>query len=700
MATIQCTVQRSSWYQMYIEYTYTQNAKTNQTVITHALKLKQLTDSYDFNGNMNVTYYVAGTAYTYDGNIDIDNKGNKGYTITIKSGSKTVTHNADGTKTISFSCSGSCNSGGYGPGTISLSSTDVALARIDRTAPTVSHSTSNITANSFKINATSSVTADIWEYSKNGGTSYTQFSTTSGTTASVTLTGLSPNTIYSVIVKARKKSNEVYGYSTAANTKTLGGSVVTSATDVNIDVAEPQLLFSLTVYDSNYYHKLTVKNGNTTVFSVNLGKYTAGTSQAKTYTLTSSQRTSMLNQIPNATSFTATLEIKTYSDSAYSTQIGTESSKTAKMLTTPETSKPTFTAFTYQDTRSEVTAATEDDQVLVQGYSWLAVSATAGTAKNGASISSYSVEIGDVSKTASTTSIDVGIIDAKGAQMLKVTCIDSRGYSTSVTKTVNVLEYAKPKLSSYTLRRKDEIEDIIQLSFNGSFSPLKADGTTDTNSLKFAGYYYKRTDSNTWSSFVSIKNDVTVNSNSFSFSTNQLMIDANTALSLDTDYSWDFHLMIRDELDYYASYDLYAVIPQGTPIVAIRKRNNAYPFPRVGINNPSPSSALDVSGNIRMNGENVMGLVMDLTDQDLNTITEAGFYSQFSANNITDASSMHYPIVQAGFLEVLVGVYGGSTSGGMFLLQRYTGYECNYVFIRYRRNNTWGAWKQITTSTV
>lgn len=601
------------------------------------------------------------------------------------SGTITVAHNSDGKKSISVGFSTRV----YYSGAQEYGGT-MTLTNIDRTAPTVTHSTSNITANGFKISATSSVTADLWYYSTDGGSNYTQFSTASGTSASITLSNLSPNTSYSVRVKARKKSNQVYGYSTAAATKTLGGSVVTSASAVEIDVASPVLKFSLTVYDSSYYHKLNVKNGSTTIFSVNLGKYSAGTSQAKTYTLTSAQRTSMLNQIPKATSFTATIEVVTYSNSGYSTQIGSASSKTATMKTTSATSKPTFTAFTYSDSRSLTANATENDQVLLQSYSYLKIVATAGTAKNEASISSYSVAIGSVSKSFTSTTMNVGAISSSGSLTLKVTCIDSRGYSTSVSKTVKVLAYNKPKISSITLRRKDEIEDIIQLTFRGSFSAIKADGSTDTNSLYFAGYYYKRTDEKEWSSWVSIKDSVSVSGNNISFSTDQLMLSSSVALSLDPDYSWDFHLLIRDELNTLTSYDEYIVIPQGTPIVAIRKRNSSYDYPRVGINNPTPTAPLDVGGDIKMNGYRVLGFAAALDGtEDLNDLTSYGVWTQsLTASASTDKN---YPKAIAGFLEVLTNPSG-------YVLQRYTAYNCSAMYVRYKYDNSWSAWKSITIS--
>lgn len=145
MATITCTVQRSAWYEMYIEYSYTQDISKNQSTISHSLKLKQLTDTYDFNGKMTVDYTVAGEKFSYSDTVNIDDKGNKGYTKTIMSGTTIVTHNNDGTKKIEFSCSGECVSGGYGPGTISLSSTKVTLRTIPRASSITSVSSNNVT---------------------------------------------------------------------------------------------------------------------------------------------------------------------------------------------------------------------------------------------------------------------------------------------------------------------------------------------------------------------------------------------------------------------------------------------------------------------------------------------------------------------------------------------------------------------------
>lgn len=162
------------------------------------------------------------------------------------SGTITVAHDSNGSKTIAVGFStrvyiyGSQEYGG-----------SMTLTTIDRSAPTVTFSTSNVTANGFKISATSSATADIWQYSTNGGSSWTQFSTTASTSASVTLSSLSPNTSYTVRVRARRQYNHVYGTSGSSTVKTLGGAVVNSVNTVTADNATVSITINVTVYEAS-----------------------------------------------------------------------------------------------------------------------------------------------------------------------------------------------------------------------------------------------------------------------------------------------------------------------------------------------------------------------------------------------------------------------------------------------------------------
>ena len=506
------------------------------------------------------------------------------------SGTVPIVHDSNGKKTIKIEFVTSVYVGypmDYGG--------EMVLTDIDRTPPTVSCSVSNITSNGMKISATSSVTADIWEYSLDGGKTWTQFSTTAATTAAVSLSALKANTEYAVKCRARKKSNHVYGTSAQVDVKTLGASTIDKTYDFAVDVASPVLKFQLTVFDASFYHLLTVKAGARQLFQVSLGRLSAGTSD-RTHQLTAAQRTAVLDALYNVKSASLNILVSTFADSGYSNRVGGDSYKAARATTSAEVSGPVFGEFHYADVNDSVVSVTGDDQVLVQGLSELEIICHGCTAKNGASIKSHSVSIGNLSKTSTTPTFSAGIVTSCGDLLLTVTCTDSRGYSATQEKTIKVIEYEKPRIYSFTLRRRNEIEGLVQLSFAGNRSTIKADGETDTNALTAVRYRYKKTNADDFGEFVSIIDEVTGSEASFAFASLEL-------LELDPESSYDFQLQIRDRFGEATSLDEDAVLPQGTPLIALRKRNATYDFPRVGINNPSPTEALDVVGNIKVSGD-------------------------------------------------------------------------------------------------
>ena len=495
------------------------------------------------------------------------------------SGSLPIVHNADGTKTATVEfftrvyVFGSLDYGG-----------SMTLTNIDRTAPTVSCSISGITAYGFKISASSSATADIWQYSTNGGTSWTQFSTTAGTSASITLSSLSPNTSYSVRVKARKKTNQVYGTSGTSTVKTLGGGVINSCSTITADAATVSFKPNVTVYDASYSYYLSICNGATEYLALGARTWTAGTA-ARTITLTQTERADLLEAMASIKSFSATLKLVTKNGT---TQIGSTTSCTCTIQTTEANSAPTMTAFTYKDSRSNTTAVTGNDQLFIQGYSYLYITPGTATAKNGASIVKYAATCNGVSGSNTTGgAINLSTVSKAGTLDVVVTATDSRGYTVSSKQQITVIAYARPKVSSITLRRTNDIEAEMQLVFNGSISPITVGGT-QKNSLKYVQYRYKLTSESSYGSYTSILSSVTQNGTSFSYSNLELC-------SLDANSSYDFHVYIRDQLNTLSSVSLYFTVPQGTPLVALRKK-------KVGINTPNPEAALHVVGSARIEG--------------------------------------------------------------------------------------------------
>lgn len=579
---------------LYCTWSATQSVTGNYSDVTLNVYLKYYTISVGSRSDSTVS--INGVSETYTAAAISDSV--SGYDTTLlKTYTVRVNHNSDGTKTgvaLSASWRFSGTYSGVSIGWITASTT-VDLDSIDRTAPTVSCSVSDITASGLKISATSSATSDIWQYSTNGGTNYTQFSTTAGTSATKTLTGLSPNTTYSIKVRARKKSNQVYGASSAVSAKTLGGSTIGSVSALTADAATVSISINTTVYDASYTHKLQIKNGSTVYLEITGLSWAKGTA-ARTITLTAAQRTTLLTAMESVKSFTGTFALLTYSGS---TQIGTTATKTATVQTTEANSGPTMADFTYYDGRSTTATVTGNDQVFIQGYSYLYVTPGTATAKNNATIASYSATCNGVTLSNTTGAvINLSAVSKSGNLEVVVTATDSRGYTVSKKKNITVIAYDKPKVSSITLRRTNDIEAEMQLIFNGTISPITVSGT-QKNSLKYVQYRYKLTSASSYGSYTSILSSVSTSGTSFSFSDLELC-------SLDANSSYDFHVYIRDQLNTLSAVNLYFTVPQGTPLVALRKK-------KVGINTPAPEAELHVVGNAKVSGTVTAGTVTATT---------------------------------------------------------------------------------------
>lgn len=569
---------------LYCTWSATQSVTGNYSDVTLNVYLKYYT--LNVGSRSDSTVSINGVSETYTAQAINDSTADYDLTL-LKTYTVRVYHNSNGTKTGVPLSAYWRFSGTYSGTSITsiTASTTIDLDAIDRTAPTVTCSISNITANSFKIAATSSATADQWFYSLDDGGSSTLFSSTAGTSASTTVTGLSPNTTYYVRAMVRKKSNQVYGETSSVTVKTLGGAIINSCPTITADATTVTFKPNVTVYDASYSYYLSIYNGSTEYLALSARTWSKGTAD-RTITLSQTERADLLDAMASIKSFTATIKVVTKSGT---TQIGSTSSCTCTVQTTSANSAPTMTSFSYKDSRSATSTLTGNDQLFIQGYSYLYVTPGVATAKNGASIVKYAATCNGVTNSNTTgAAINLYEVSKSGTVDVVVTATDSRGYTVSSTQQITVIPYAKPKVSNISLRRTNDIEAEMQLTFNGSISPITVSGT-QKNSLLYVQYRYKLTSASSYGSYTSILSSVTQSGTSFSFSNLELC-------SLDANSSYDFHIYIRDQLNTLSALSLYFTVPQGTPLVALRKK-------MVGINTPTPDSALHVVGDGHFEGD-------------------------------------------------------------------------------------------------
>lgn len=383
----------------------------------------------------------------------------------------------------------------------------------------------------------------------------------------------------------------MYGESGATSVKTLGGAIINSCGTITADAATVTFSPNITVYDASYSYYVSICNGSTEYLALAARSWATGTA-ARSLTLTATERTTLLNKMASLKSFTATIKVVTKSGS---TQIGSTSSVTCTVQTTTANSAPTMGAFTFKDGRSATSTITGNDQLLIQGYSYLYVTPATATAKNGASIVKYAATCNGYTVSNTTgAQLNLSTIAKSGSLDVVVTATDSRGYTVSNTQKVTVIAYAAPKVSAISLRRTNDIEAEMQLTFSGSISPIMV-GSTQKNSLLYVQYRYKMTSATSYGAYTTITSSVTKSGTSFSYSNMELC-------NLNANSSYDFHLYIRDQLNTLSALNLYFTVPQGTPLVALRKK-------KVGINTPSPAAALHVVGDTKLEGAVSAGAV-------------------------------------------------------------------------------------------
>ncbi len=315
-------------------------------------------------------------------------------------------------------------------------------------------------------------------------------------------------------------------------------------------------------YSSSFTHTIRV------VFS-NWSK-TLATGVTNSYSWnTSSDSSNMYNQIPSAKSGTGTIYVDTYSGS---TLIGTKSITFKASVTN---SYPTFASsqVTYQDTNSSVVAITQNNQHIVRNNSTLQVIFTNATAKNGASISSYEITFNGSTQTKSSGStINYGIVNLSNNATLTVKAIDSRGFSTTVTKTITIFDWVNPS-AVISLKRVNNYEDTTNLKVNVTISSVNS-----KNSIQSIQYRYKKVEDSSYSAYSTISNNTLVQ-----FSINKL-------------YAWNVQIVITDKFG-TTTYNL--TVPKGTPILFIDTEKLS-----VGINCfPTNNESLENNGDLVLGWE-------------------------------------------------------------------------------------------------
>lgn len=225
--------------------------------------------------------------------------------------------------------------------------------------------------------------------------------------------------------------------------------------------------------------------------------------------------------------------------------------------------EPTFTDFTYFDSNGTTKAITGNDQIFIQGQSRLSVKIAKekkAEPKKYATMTKYLASAFGVSitKNYSATSdiqIDIGAVNASTNQVVSVSAIDSREFSTTKTKNITVIPYSRPVLN-VSAGRKGNFENETIAKISGNITSLKI-GNAEKNgvlSLKF------RTKSSMDSNFGPAQNVP------FTIGSDMILRVPDFHIALDNTLKHTLEFEVADKL---SSVKVYVEIDVGIPIFRI-----------------------------------------------------------------------------------------------------------------------------------
>ena len=256
-----------------------------------------------------------------------------------------------------------------------------------------------------------------------------------------------------------------------SSSKTL----VTSSTYNLIVVSAPSLLgtipefdvegevsIPITKYDSALTDSLVVSYGGTNIKTV------SGIVNGATIKFTSAELTTIFGLMSAVKSGAFTFTLTTMNGSVL---CGTS---TATATGTITNANPTFdgSQIEYTDTNATVYGITGNPQLIVQNKSHLSVTIGTATGNKGATIASYSVSVNGVTKTATGGgTVEFGAVNTSRDAPITVVVTDSRGNTTTATKTITILSYATPTFA-VVLERLNHYEDTTYLTVKAVISSL------------------------------------------------------------------------------------------------------------------------------------------------------------------------------------------------------------------------------------
>ena len=271
----------------------------------------------------------------------------------------------------------------------------------------------------------------------------------------------------------------------------------------------------------------------------------SGAGGSYTMQLTDSERKALRAASKNTSALPITYVLKTTID-------GTAYYSRADRKMNVVDAAPELGAVSYEDTNAATVAVTGDKSRIVQNHSTLTVTVPTATAKKGATIASYAIAFGGVTKTVkSAGAVSLGAVDVSYSQPLTVTATDSRGFTASQSVQVTVDDYSAPT-AVIDLHRLNNFEPETYITANTRYSYLNGKNAV-TISAKF-----KKVSDSSYGAPIELEDSI------------------QSAVTCDRDSAYDFTVTVTDRLE---STEYNLTLGKGIPAFFIDTKKSS-----VGVN--------------------------------------------------------------------------------------------------------------------
>ena len=374
----------------------------------------------------------------------------------IASGSFTVSHNTNGTKSFSFSFSVTDGAGQYYTSGNASASGSMTLTTIPRYANITGFSVTALDETSVQYNWSADATCDYAWCSTDNGSSW------SGLPSNNVISGLSAGTSYNFKLRVRRTDSQLTTDSSAYAQSTYNYPHCTSSPDFTIGNA-------LTL---DFYNPLS-RNISVKGYSKADGREIFNGTTNGTRLVGFNDENSVNEQyasIPNTYSSGYTVVV------AYNNISMTRDAGNAYYIRGDEI--PTINDINYAEGNDSVFAITNDRKHIVQNKSnLLAIFAPATANKGAGGISQYVVECnGKYASGREAGTLSLGTVDSERDVDLTFMVIDSRGLSATKSIKVTMLAHSEPT-ASVSLQRLNNYEDETYLTVDGSVSSVNGKNT-------------------------------------------------------------------------------------------------------------------------------------------------------------------------------------------------------------------------------